>query len=56
MEGGAVGDNDIIAAVGRGVPDRFVFPHEENGDSGSEAAEGRGLEEGAIWGRERANG
>ena len=24
---GAVGYDDIVAAVGRGVPDRFVFAH-----------------------------
>ncbi len=38
----APGRDDVVAAVGRGVPDRLVFAHKEDGDAGGEAAEGRG--------------
>lgn len=38
----AIGYDDVVAAVGGGVPDRFVFSHEEEGDAGGEAAEGWG--------------
>ena len=41
---GAVGYDDVVAAVGRGVPDWFVFSHEEDGDAGGEATEGGWLE------------
>lgn len=37
----AVGYDDVVAAVGRGVPDRLVLSHEEGRDAGGEAAEGR---------------
>lgn len=40
MEIRAVGYDYVVAAVGRGIPDGFVFAHEENGDAGGEAAEG----------------
>lgn len=42
MQIGAVGRDDVIAAVGGWVPDRFVLAHEDDGDPGGEAAEGRG--------------
>jgi len=38
MERAAVGDYNIIAAVGRRVIDGFVLPHEENGDPRCKAA------------------
>lgn len=38
----AVRGHDVVAAVGGGIPDRFVFSHEEDGDAGCEAAEGWG--------------
>lgn len=44
----ARGRDDVVAAVGGGVPDRFVFAHEEDSDAGGEAAEG-----GCGWGGER---
>lgn len=37
----AVGYDDVVAAVGRGLPDRLVLAHEQDGDAGREAAEGR---------------
>jgi hypothetical protein len=36
MKSGAVGYNDIVAAVGGWVPDGFMFAHEKDGDSGCE--------------------
>lgn len=36
----APGRDDVIAAVGGGVPDGLMFAHEEDGDAGGEAAEG----------------
>lgn len=58
----AVGHDDVVAAVGRRVPDRLVLAHEQNGDAGGEAAEGGGREgrrlrrgerpdrgEGVVW-------
>lgn len=39
----AVGDDDVVAAVGRRVEDGLVFSHEQDGDAGGEPAErGRG--------------
>lgn len=38
----AVGDDDIVAAVGGGVPDGLVLAHEDHGDTGGETAERRG--------------
>jgi hypothetical protein len=35
--------NDIVSAVGRGVPDGLVFAHEGNGDLRGDAAEGTGV-------------
>lgn len=35
----ANGDN-VVAAVGRGIPNWFVLAHEEHGDRGGDAAEG----------------
>ena len=35
----AVRDDDVIAAVGGWVEDGFVLAHEQNGDSGGEAAQ-----------------
>jgi len=40
MKSGAVGYNDIVAAVGGGVPDRLVLAHEQDGDARGQAAEG----------------
>lgn len=37
---GAGGGDYVVAAVGGGVPDRFVLALQENGDAGGEAAEG----------------
>lgn len=44
---GAAGRDDVVAAVGRRVPDRFVLAHEQDGDAGGEPAErwGRGRRE-----------
>ena len=53
---GAVGDHNVVAAVGRWVPDWFVFSHEEDSDARGEATERGRLEERAIWGRKRAYG
>lgn len=36
----AAGGDDVVAAVGAGVPDRLVLAHEDDGDAGGEAAEG----------------
>lgn len=36
----AVGDDDVVPAVGRGIPGRLVLAHEEHGDAAGEAAEG----------------
>ncbi len=36
----APGRDDVVAAVGGGVPDGLVFAHQEDGDAGGEAAEG----------------
>lgn len=38
MKRAAIGDYDVIAAVGRRVEDGFVLAHEENGDPRCEAA------------------
>lgn len=35
----AADGDDVVAAVGRGVPDGFVLAHEEDGYGGGEAAE-----------------
>ena len=43
MQAGALGHDDVVAAVGAGVVDRFVFAHEDDGDLGGEAAEGSGF-------------
>jgi hypothetical protein len=40
---GEPGADDIVAAVGTGVIDRFVLAHECEGDGGGEAAEGAGV-------------
>lgn len=58
----AIRYDDVVAAVCRWIPDGFVFAHQEDGDSGGEAAEGGGLEftrlgtwegtdggEGVVW-------
>jgi hypothetical protein len=29
----AVGDNNVVATVGRGIPDWFVLSHKEDGDA-----------------------
>lgn len=39
----AAGGDDVIPAVGRRVPDRFVLAHEQDRDAGGEAAQRRGL-------------
>ncbi len=39
---GAAGGDDVVSAVGGGVPDWFVLPHKNDGDLGGEAAEGCG--------------
>ena len=36
----AVGHDDVVAAVGRGIPDGFVLAHEKDGDPRGETAEG----------------
>lgn len=60
VEGGAVGHDDVVAAVGRGVPDGLVLAHEQDGDARGEAAQrrrrhvgGGGLDgaEGLVGGR-----
>lgn len=38
VERGAVGDYDVIAAVGGRIEDGFVLAHEENGDPRCQAA------------------
>lgn len=38
----AICGDDVVAAVGGGIPDGFVFSLEEDGDAGGEAAEGGG--------------
>ena len=40
MQLGESGADDVVAAVGTGVVDRFVLAHEGEGDGGGEAAEG----------------
>lgn len=39
----AADGDDVVAAVGRRVENRFVFAHEDDSDLGGEAAEGSGL-------------
>lgn len=39
VERGAVGHDDIVAAIGRGVPDGLVLAHEEGRDPRGEATE-----------------
>ena len=34
----AVGYDDVVAAVGGGIPDRLVFAHEEDCNAGGETA------------------
>lgn len=51
----AVGDDDVVAAVGRGVPGRLVLAHEQHGDAAGQAAEGWGCY--GFWRRfDRAEG
>ncbi len=52
----AVGDDNIVAAVGRGIPDWFVLSHEEDGDTGGQAPEGGGCDLQGGCGGERADG
>jgi len=52
VQGGAVGYDDVIAAVRGGVPDWFVFPHEQDCYSGGEAAERGRLQLEGLGGRE----
>lgn len=40
VHGGAVGHDDVVAAVGRRVPGRLVLAHEEGGDARGQAAHG----------------
>lgn len=40
---GESGADDVVAAVGTGVVDRFVLAHEGEGDGGGQAAEGAGV-------------
>ena len=40
VEVGAVEGDDVVAAVGAGVVDGFVFAHEDEGDLGGETAQG----------------
>jgi hypothetical protein len=56
MERGAVCDDDIIAAVGGGIPDWLVFAHEDDGDAGGETPKRRGFEKGRVGGGEGPDG
>jgi len=48
VERGAVRYDDVVAAVGRGVPDRLVLAHEDDCDAGGETPQGgRGD---SLWG------
>lgn len=38
VQRGAVGDDNVVAAVGGGVPDGLVLAHEDDGDARCEAA------------------
>lgn len=51
----AVGHHDVVAAVGRGVPDRLVLAHEEHCDAGREPAQGGRRQLGRGGGWERAD-
>lgn len=56
MQGRAVSHYDVVAAVGGRVPDRLVLAHEQDGDAGGQAPEGRGVERGGVGGGERSDG
>lgn len=36
----AIGNNNIVAAIGGGIPDWLVFSHEEECDAGGETPKG----------------
>lgn len=46
VHGGAVGHDNVVAAVGGRVPGGLVLAHEEDGDAGGEATQGWGCEAG----------
>lgn len=58
----AAGGDNVVAAVGAGIPDRLVLAHEDDGDAGGQAAErggggrgegdvvpGSGIGEAGLW-------
>lgn len=54
VQRGAVGHDDVVAAVCGGIVDGFVLAHEDDGDAGGEAAERGGGDvglggEGWMW-------
>lgn len=48
----AVGHDDVVAAIGRGVKGWLVFAHEEDGDARGQAAEGGRWDQGGVGGWE----
>ena len=55
MELRTVCHDDVVAAVGRGIPDWLVFSHQQDGDPGCEATKRGGAQGRGLRGWERTN-
>ena len=55
VEGGAVGDDDVVAAVGRRVPRGLVLAHQQHGNAAGQATQ-RGRRHGRGGGLDGAKG